>query len=384
MQITESSQNVRAQTFIQPRKLLFVGPKPPPIGGSPLTVQAMLEELALYPSVQVAVINTSPAIDVRKKMTGFNFEKIKRTILILPQYIIKIGGCDAVLVFANDLFAITLMPLLLFLARLFHKPFYLKPVGAGLDLFINAQKKPFREYLLYVLRSTDGILTQTRLLKEDLGKLGCTKVHYLPGCRPLPAITLAPKQYSSELRMIFLGHITRLKGPLVLLDALKVISEMSDEQVTCDFYGPIHDEIHDEFLSRLKSVQNAHYCGVAEAGTGPQLIANYDVLILPTYYDTEGHPGVLIEAMHAGVPVISTQVRTFPELVTNGINGFLVPTQDSYSLAQAVIVLSADSNLRERMGKANHLKGQEFQADAVVAKLLKIVFPDSMLIRESH
>ena len=54
MQITESSQNIKAQTFLQVKRLLFVGPKPPPIGGSPLTVQAMLEELALYPSVQVS------------------------------------------------------------------------------------------------------------------------------------------------------------------------------------------------------------------------------------------------------------------------------------------------------------------------------------------
>lgn len=382
MQIAKSNQNIKVQTTIQVKRLLFIGPKPPPIGGSPLTVQAMLEELALYPAVQVTVINTSPAMDVRKKMTGFNFEKIKRSILILPQYLNKIGHCDAVLVFANDLFAITLMPLLLFFARIFHKPFYLKPVGAGLDLFINAQKKPFREYLLYVLRSTDGILTQTRLLKNDLGKLGCTKVHYLPGCRPLTATTLAPKPYSPELRMIFLGHITRRKGPLILLEALKTVSRMTDKKVSCDFYGPIHDEIHDEFIGELNSIPNAHYCGMAEAGTGPQLIAQYDVLVLPTYYDTEGHPGVLIEAMHAGVPVIATQVRTFPELITNGINGFLVPTQDSNFLAEAVIVLAADPALRKRMGEANRHKGLEFRADNVVGQLLKIIFPDIFSVRQ--
>jgi len=388
MQILESNQGIKpnqaikAQAALQVKRLLFVGPKPPPIGGSPLTVQAMLEELALYPSIQVTVINTSPAMDVRKKMTGFNFEKIRRSILILPQFIRKIGQCDAVLVFANDLFAITLAPLLLFLARLFRKPFYLKPVGAGLDLFINAQKKPLREYLLFVLRSTDGILTQTRLLKEDLFKLGCTKVHYLPGCRPLSIVNLVQKQYTPELRAIFLGHITRLKGPLVLLDALKIVSEISDEKVTCDFYGPIHDEIHDEFLEELKLIPNARYCGVAEAGTGPQLISQYDVLILPTYYDTEGHPGVLIEAMHAGVPVITTQVRTFPELVTNGINGFLVPTQDSFFLAEAIIVMAVDPNLRKGMGKANYLKGREFRADTVVDQMLNIIFPDHSTVKQ--
>ncbi len=382
MKITKSIQVIKVQTNPKVQKFLFVGPKPPPVGGSPLTVQAMLEELAFYPSIQVRVINTSPATDVRKDMEGFNFEKVWRSLVILPRYIYEIPRCDAVLVFANDLFAITLVPLLLFLAKLFRKPFYLKPVAAGLDLFIRARNKLLRDYLLSVLRATDGILTQTKLLKEDLNKLGCTNAQYLPGCRPLPAITLVPRRPSSDLRLIYLAHIIKPKGPLVLLDALKIVSKLSDEHVTCDFFGPIHDEIHDDFLEGLMSVPNARYCGVAEVGTGSQLIAQYDALVLPTYYDTEGHPGVLIEAMHAGVPMISTQIRTIPELITNGINGFLVPTQDSQSLAEAILQLAEDPILREKMGQANHLKGQEFRADRVVSQLLKIIFPDKVFLRQ--
>ena len=375
------SQTKESQVSVQAKALLFVGPKPPPIGGSPLTVQAMLEELALYPSVRVILINTSPALDVRKKMTGFNFEKVRRSLSILPRYVYEIPRCDAVLVFANDLFAITLMPLLLFVARLFRKPFYLKPVGAGLDLFINAQKKIFRGYLLSVLRATDGILTQTQLLKDDLKKLGLTNTFYLPGCRPLGAINPVQSNRTAEFQLIFLGHITRLKGPLILLDALKILSHICDQQVTCDFYGPIHEEIQEEFLQALESVPNAHYCGIAEPGSGPQLISQYDALVLPTYYDTEGHPGVLIEAMHAGVPAISTQVRTFPELITNGLNGFLVPTRDSYALAGAIGGLAAQPALKEKMGYANYVKGLEFRAETVVAQMLKIVFPGSAFVR---
>jgi glycosyltransferase involved in cell wall biosynthesis len=121
---------------------------------------------------------------------------------------------------------------------------------------------------------------------------------------------------------------------------------------------------------------NVRHCGVAEAGTGTQLIANYDALILPTYYDTEGHPGVLIEAMHASVPVISTQIRTLSELVTNGENGFLVPPRDSRALADAIKQIAVDPALRAKMGEANHRRGKEFRADVVVAQLVKIVFPE--------
>lgn len=379
MQKVDFVGNVQVQAASQGRRLLMVGPKPPPIGGSPLTVQAMLGEFAHYPTLKVVLINTSPTLDVRKEMSGFKLEKIKRSLYILPKYLREISRCDAVLVFANDLFALTLAPILWFLARMYGKPYFLKPVGAGLDLFINDQKKPVRKYMLWFLRGTDGILTQTRLLEEDLRRMGCANAQYLPGCRPLAPISAAPQTDFSELHLIFLGHITRLKGPLILLEALKTVSRMCDEKVTCDFYGPIHDEIHDEFLNGIESNPNARYCGMAEPGTGPQLIANYDALVLPTYYDTEGHPGVLIEAMHAGVPAISTQIRTIPELIKNGVNGLLVPTQNSDALAEAILLLAVNPTLRKEMGRANQLKGREFSADAVVGKLLQIIFPGSTL-----
>ena len=172
---------LEVQSTVHPKRLLLVGPKPPPIGGSPLTMQAMLAELALYPDIEVTVINTSPATDVRKKMTGFNLEKVARSFLILPQYLADIRHCDAVVVFANDFFSITLVPILLLLAKLFRKRFFLKPVAASLDLFINAQNPPLRAYILAVLRATDGILAQTQRLRQDLGRLGCKNVHYPAG-----------------------------------------------------------------------------------------------------------------------------------------------------------------------------------------------------------
>jgi glycosyltransferase involved in cell wall biosynthesis len=336
----------------------------------------MLQELSSYPDIKATLVNTSPAADVRKNLTGFKPEKVARSLVILPRFAYEIRRCDAVLVFANDLFAITLAPLLLLLARLSHKPFFLKPVGGSLDLFINALRRPFRGYFLAVLRATDGILTQTRYLREVLTELGCTNVHYLPGCRPFAPAPRVPRKRSAEFRLIFLAHITRLKGPLVLLEALGILKQICDRQVTCDFFGPIIDDIHDEFVQGLESVSNARYCGVAEPGTASQLIAKYDALVLPTYCYTEGHPGVLIEAMHARVPVIATQFRTVPELITNGVNGFLVPTQDSRALAEAIATLATKPLLAEQMGEANLRKGQEFRADVVVAQLIERVFPD--------
>jgi glycosyltransferase involved in cell wall biosynthesis len=363
------------------KTLLIVGPKPPPIGGSPITVQAMLDELPQYPNVKVLLINTSPSLDVRKKMTGFNFEKIRRTIAIIPQFLIKAPASHAVVVFANDLFAITIVPLLLFMAKLFRKPFYLKPVGASIDLYAKSLPRLLRTYLLSTLRACNGILAQTSLLVEDLGKLNCHNVHYLPGCRPLTSFTRHRLENPDELRVIFLAHITRPKGPLILLDALQEVVKTCEKKVSCDFYGPIHDEIRLDFIGKMEALPNVKYCGVAEPGIGTQLISNYDVLVLPTFFDNEGHPGVLIEAMHASVTVITTDIRSISDLVTNGENGIIIPQKDSHALAEALKRLALDPELRKRMGAAHKCKGVEFTAEAVTAKMLMIVFPGTILER---
>jgi len=357
------------------KKLLIVGPLPPPIGGSPLTLKVMLEEFNTYPEILVSVINTSPLRHVSKKMTGFNFEKVKRMMTILGKYHREINNCNAILVFANDLFAFVLVPILLWQAERKHKSFYIKPVGSGIDLFMETHGKIIKAIMLRILRSANGIFTQTQYLTDWLRKEGCDNSYYLPGCRPYHHVQSRPRQVNDVLQLIFLGHITRLKGPLILLEALQIIAQRGGSKVKCDFYGPIHDDIQKEFERALIATPNAYYVGSIDPGKGSDIIAEYDILVLPTCYDTEGHPGVLIEAMHAGVPIISTQIRTLPELVNHGVNGLLVPVGDSHALADAIEMLALDGNMRIKMGKANFQKGYEFRSDIVVGKMINIIFP---------
>lgn len=369
----------RAKSFAQTtvKTLLVVGPQPPPMGGGTVSVLVFLDELARYTSIRTTLVDTSPPSDYSKKrMTGLNLEKLRRTILIVGQYAREIRISNAVLVFANARFASTIVPLLLLLARWHHKPFYIKPIGGDLDLCLAARRKPFRKCLLNVLCSVDGVLAQTRHLQAALTQLGCTNTYCVPGYRSLPRDMPPPNRGSEELRLVFLSQIMREKGPLILLEALRILALEDDGKVTCDFYGPVYEEDREEFLRQLEATPGARYCGVVEVGTGSRLIASYDALVLPTYFVREGHPGVIIEAMQAGVPVISTQHRAIPELITDGENGFLVPIRDSHTLAKMIRQIASDRRLREQMGRANHRRGQEFRSDVVVPQMLEIIFPE--------
>ena len=200
------------ETGVQ-RKLIIIGPLPPPVGGSPLTLKVMLEELIKYPDIQTTIINSSPLRDVRKDNAGFNFEKVRRMFTILAEYRRNIKDCDAILVFANDLFAFVLVPILLWRAKREKKPIYLKPVGSGLDLFMESHGKIVKSIMLKVLKSTSGILAQTQFLTNWLKKEGCNNSYYLPGCRSKNSINLVEQQPKDEVRLIYLAHIILLKRP---------------------------------------------------------------------------------------------------------------------------------------------------------------------------
>jgi glycosyltransferase involved in cell wall biosynthesis len=371
----ERTSEVKSNPWIREKTLLIVGPFPPPVGGSAITVQEMIDELSRKNSIRVAFINTSPSRDPSIRMGGLRLEKIRRFIVIFSKYILQSQNSHSVLVFANNLFTFSLVPALLLWARFYHKPFFIKPVGGDLDLYLMGKRKFFRKCLLRVLRAADGILAQTKLLQATLNNFGCTNTHYLPGCRSVPCISELQKRNGDKLRLIFLAHINRDKGPLILLEALRLLGKKGSANIACDFYGPIEDATRQEFVAQLKSTPNARYCGIAEAGSGSQLIAGYDVLVLPTYFICEGHPGVIIEAMHAGVAVISTQHRSIPELVNDGENGILIPSRDSQALANAIMQLEKDRVLVNKMGKANFQKGKDYRINVVVERMLKIIFP---------
>src|SRR6185503_12296030 len=82
---------------------------------------------------------------------------------------------------------------------------------------------------------------------------------------------------------------------------------------------------------------------------------------------------VVMEASAAGVPVIATDVAGVPELVEDGVTGFLVGPNNVDCLANNLQKLLLDSDMRQRMGRAGMDKMlREFSVEAMVARMIKI------------
>lgn len=97
------------------------------------------------------------------------------------------------------------------------------------------------------------------------------------------------------------------------------------------------------------------------------LLAEAAVSVLPSH--SEGLSNTLLESMGAGVPVVATDIGGNPEVVEQGVTGFLVPPHDPPSLADAIVKLLVDRDLAERFGAAGRRRALDhFSLDRMIAR----------------
>jgi glycosyltransferase involved in cell wall biosynthesis len=182
-----------------------------------------------------------------------------------------------------------------------------------------------------------------------------------------------PERYDGERRgsgqrLLFVGRLAGVKGVSVLFEALESIApRFPDLQLTLIGDGLERADLEKEAQARGLggAVTFAGYRSQAEVA---EALREADMLILPSF--AEGVPVVLMEAMAAGIPVVTTRVAGIPELVEDGVSGLLVPPGDTDALADAISALLADPARRARMGEKGRAKVvSEFNLDYEAAWL---------------
>jgi glycosyltransferase involved in cell wall biosynthesis len=210
----------------------------------------------------------------------------------------------------------------------------------------------------------DAVLVQTKKLRDFFQPLyPWANLVWFPNSRPRSGedmrATIKPnnQRHSHEKRFVYLGVVKPSKG---IREILSVAKSLNDVPFTVDVYGPLEEGLtQDEFEGQTKVV----YRGVVDNKEAISLLASYDALLLPSYYEGEGHPGVILEAYMAGIPVITTRWRTIPEIVEDGISGILIEPRDINSLGRAIRRLIEDPDYMNalKMGASKH--GEKFTSE---------------------
>jgi glycosyltransferase involved in cell wall biosynthesis len=175
-------------------------------------------------------------------------------------------------------------------------------------------------------------------------------------------------------RVLFVGRLLPHKGVDYLIQAL-------DGGMALDVVGRVYDEEYYQHLRALGAGKAVEFHTEVSDG---ELVARYQealVTVAPSVYrDCRGNhtpaPELLglaaLESMACGTPVIATDVASLPEVVEDGVTGFLVPPNDPGALREKIQLLQGDPDLARRMGEAASRRVQElFTWEAVAERCLQ-------------
>jgi glycosyltransferase involved in cell wall biosynthesis len=173
-------------------------------------------------------------------------------------------------------------------------------------------------------------------------------------------------------RFVYTGALSREKGTLLLVETFSRL--MGDGPGS---FGPV--ELHlfgrgpKELLEKIAGIEGVHCHGQIENTVLRERLGDYDVFVFPSVYDNEGHPGSIIEALMAGLPVIACDRDVIREVVMEKVNGLLVEPGDGDTLLQAMNRLLRDPELRAELSEGASRTSMRYDADFVLPELAHAV-----------
>ena len=96
----------------------------------------------------------------------------------------------------------------------------------------------------------------------------------------------------------------------------------------------------------------------------------FDIFLFPSRH--EGLGSILLDALDFGLPVIATDVGGIPEIIENGVNGFLVKPDAIDDICESILGLYSESTLMEQIARANTEKAKSYTVGTMADKYVQI------------
>ena len=215
-------------------------------------------------------------------------------------------------------------------------PFTFMPGGVDISHYENMKRNKIAE--VASSRHCAGVMTLGSYHKDFLLEQGVpsNRIVMERQAADLPDHKPFQRRPGSKFRIVAIGRFIEKKGFKYLIQAAK---ELGDTEITLYGYGPEEQNLR-ALISTL-GVKNVTMAGqLSDKAALHQAYYSADLFVLPCVRaengDLDGLPTVLLEAMAAGMPVLSTRTANIPDLVYDGVTGFLAEPDSADALVDAV------------------------------------------------
>lgn len=231
------------------------------------------------------------------------------------------------------------------LSKIFHKKVILHIHGGGFKEYYVTNPR----FITSILNTCDVIITLSESWKKLFSEITtCNNIYILENIVPKPLFKRENKSIDC-LHLLFLGLITESKGIFDLLDVIhdnmnelkgKIMLHVGGNGKTEEFKKAIKDYGLDDYVT---------FEGWVSGKKKESILQQANVFILPSY--TEGLPISILEAMSYKLPILSTPIGGIPEVVKDGVNGYLFSPGDKKSMYLCIKKIIDNKKQRLIMGE---------------------------------
>lgn len=196
------------------------------------------------------------------------------------------------------------------------------------------------------IRIADAVCVPSEFVRQGFLKEYGDRVpvHVVPYGGPAPSDEPpASRRDGAPLKVVYVGHVRQRKGVSYLFSAVERVRSM----VELTLVGPGPDE---ECPALTQALAGHRWVKPVPHPEVMRLLSAQHVMVFPSL--AEGFGLVILEAMAQGVPVITTPHTGGPDIIEDGVDGFIVPVRDPEAIAERLTWLHDDENRRTAMALA--------------------------------
>lgn len=356
--------------------ILLIGQIPPPYHGQAVMIKSLVDNLESENIKTFFVqMDYSKTLDHVGK---FDFQKIKTLVKILRKATSVLAGNNIDFIyyppagygrvpFYRDI--ITLLYL-----KLFNKKIVFHFHAMGLDENFSksnaivkflARRAYFKPYAnIYLSQYNEKYLSFLQPVHSKIVPYGIEDM----------SSKFIGQRKGKKRRILYLGNLIKSKGIFDFIEAIKIL-HLRKMDIEGFVIGGIPDkETENELkIHGLFDTEYIHYLGIKTGDEKWMELVKSDAFCFPTYYEAENLPVVIIEAMQFSLPIISTNWRSIPSMVTDGVNGFIVPEKDPESIAEKIItVFRSEETYQQLAYNARKRYMDSFQKETYITEIQSV------------
>lgn len=350
-------------------RLLCIGPLPPrapsaanPVGGAAMVFRELVTQLQRR-SMDADVVDVSrPRVHLGVWQIWHDCATAAR---LAWQASVRIRRCDLVIAHVSPRSAWWLGSGVWLLGAAARRPVVLKFFGGDFAQKYDGCSAARRWWANATYLRCALLLVETKAIERRFRNRKA--VRWFPNTRDTRDPGAAPG--SAARRFVFVSQLRMEKG---LREAVEACRDLPDD-CCLNVYGPVMPNTD---LGVFEGQDRSVWRGALAPGDVPDVLARHDVLVLPTYWEMEGYPGIVLEALQCGLPVIATSWGSVPEVVEDGKSGLLVEPRSTAAVRAALRRVIGDPELYRALCAGARRRGEFFRSgkwyDGLAAGLLRI------------